>query len=144
MEYTGKECDVSPYRDDYQMIHNIPIVTSETSWKSPITGETFILVLNETIWMGEQINTTLINTNQLCYHGIEVQDNPTSHLPLGIYAEEDKFVMELTMNVTIVSVYTYTPTETELLSCKHIQLTSISEWDPKNFIFPKCPSTLEY
>ena len=26
LQYTGKECDVSPYRDDYESVSNVPIV----------------------------------------------------------------------------------------------------------------------
>ena len=51
LSYTGKECDVSPYREDYESIKNVPIVTAATAWQSPITGQTYILVLNEAIWM---------------------------------------------------------------------------------------------
>ena len=31
LSYTGKECDVSPYREDYESICNVPIVTAATS-----------------------------------------------------------------------------------------------------------------
>ena len=53
LHYTGVECDVSPYRSDYESITNVPIVTAATAWQSPITGQTFIIVLNEALWMGE-------------------------------------------------------------------------------------------
>ena len=49
LNYTGKECDVSPYREDYESINNVPIVTAATAWQSPITGQTYILVFNEAI-----------------------------------------------------------------------------------------------
>ena len=32
LNYTGKECDVTPYRDYYQPVSNIPIVTADTAW----------------------------------------------------------------------------------------------------------------
>ena len=32
LSYTGKECDVTPYRDDYEAVTNIPIVTAATAW----------------------------------------------------------------------------------------------------------------
>ena len=46
INYTGKVCDVSPYRDDYTPVSNIPIVTAATAWQSLHTGETYILVFN--------------------------------------------------------------------------------------------------
>ena len=48
-QYTGKECDVSPYCNDYDEIKFVPIVNAETSWQSPDTGQTYILVLHEAL-----------------------------------------------------------------------------------------------
>ena len=53
LAYTGRECDVSPYTDYYDAIKGVPIVTGATAWTSQATGETFILVFNEALWMGE-------------------------------------------------------------------------------------------
>ena len=39
LQYTGKECDVSPYRDDYESVSNVPIVHAATAWKSSHTGQ---------------------------------------------------------------------------------------------------------
>ena len=33
LHYTGKECDDTPYCDDYQPVSNIPIVTAATAWQ---------------------------------------------------------------------------------------------------------------
>jgi len=82
INYTGNVCDVSPYRDDYAPVYNVPIVTAATAWQSPLTGETYILVFNEALWMGDSMNCTLINPNQLRHFGTKVQDNPVSDLPL--------------------------------------------------------------
>ena len=32
LEYTGKECDVSPYSDNYEAVKNVPIVHAATAW----------------------------------------------------------------------------------------------------------------
>ena len=31
---TGRECDVSPYTDEYEAIKNVPIVLAATAWTS--------------------------------------------------------------------------------------------------------------
>ena len=31
LEYTGKECNVSPYREDYEAIQNVPIANMATA-----------------------------------------------------------------------------------------------------------------
>ena len=72
LSYTCKECDVSPYRDDYESIKNIPIVTAATAWQSPFSGATYILVFNEALWMGDSMPSSLINPNQLRHYGVQV------------------------------------------------------------------------
>jgi PhoPQ-activated pathogenicity-related protein len=76
LAYTGRECDVSPYTDYYDAIKGVPIVTGATAWTCQADGETYILVFNEALWMGETMDHSLINPNQLRHFGIYVQDNP--------------------------------------------------------------------
>ena len=86
LQYTGKECDVSPYRGDYESIKGVPIVHAATAWQSPHSGQTYILVFNESLWMGDKMDHTLINPNQLRHFGTIVQDNPMLSKPLSIIA----------------------------------------------------------
>ena len=95
LQYTGKVCDVSPYRDDYESIKNVPIVNAATAWQSTFTGQIYILVINECIWMGENMDHTLINPNQLRHFGSKVQDNLTLEEPLSIITEDKEFCMDL-------------------------------------------------
>ena len=89
LQYTGKECDVAPYRDDYESVPNVPIVHAATAYQSPVTGQTYILVFNEALWMGGQLDHSLINPNQLRHHGTKVQDNPMSDRALSIITEDN-------------------------------------------------------
>lgn len=93
--------------------------------------------------MGDSLDHTLVNPNQLRHHGTKVHDDPTAEYPLSIISHDNEFCMELTMNGTIVCVETHTPTASELDSCPHIQLSSTHVWDPKNVTFPKCNATLQ-
>ena len=142
LTYTGKECDVSPYREDYESIKNVPIVTAATAWQSPITGQVYILVLNEALWMGDQMDHTLLNPNQLRHYGTRVQDDPTSAYPLSIITEDNEFCMELSMSGTIVYTETFSPSDKDLQKYPHITLSSPHQWDPKRVKFPKCEYTL--
>jgi hypothetical protein len=81
IHYTGKECDVSPYTDAYEAIKSVPIVQAGTAYDNVETGETFIFVFNEAIWMGDKMDNTLVNPNQLRSFGITVQDNPFDTAP---------------------------------------------------------------
>ena len=72
LSYSGKECDVSPYREDYESIKNVPIVTAATAWQSERSGQVYILVFNEALWMGDMMESSLVNPNQLRHHGVRV------------------------------------------------------------------------
>ena len=76
IHYTGKECDVTPYTDAYEAIKSVPIVQAATAYDNPETGECTILILNEAIWMGDKMDHTPVNPNQLRSFGITAQDNP--------------------------------------------------------------------
>ena len=76
LNYTGRECDVSLYTDSYEAIKGVPIVTGATAWTSKVNGQTYILVFNEALWMGDVLEHSLINPNQLRHFGVTVQDNP--------------------------------------------------------------------
>ena len=55
IQITGRECDVTPYRDDYDSIKNVQIVNAATEWQSPSTGQIYILVFNKALWMGHSM-----------------------------------------------------------------------------------------
>ena len=95
LHYTGRECDVSPYTDAYEEMKNIPIVTGGTAWTSPVSGETFKLVIHEALWMPATMDDSLLNPNQLRAYGSTVQDNPYSDLPLSISNPDESIVLPL-------------------------------------------------
>ena len=85
-----KYCDVSQYRDDYEFVPNALISHAPTAWKFPITGQTYILILNDYLWTIKTMDHNLIKPNKLCHFVTKVQNNfiydyPLScHAPLGI------------------------------------------------------------
>jgi hypothetical protein len=121
----------------------VPIVHAATAWQSAHSGQTYILVLHESLWMGDTMQHTLINPNQLRHFGTKVQDNPMSEHPLSIIMEDDEFCMELFMDGMIVFAETFSPSEHELDTCPHIHLSSPHPWNPTKVKFPKCNITLE-
>ena len=114
LNFTGKECDVSPFRDDYTPISNAKICNAATAWQSHHTRQTYILVLNEGLWMGDSMGHSLINPNQLRDFGTRVQDNPMADVPLAIISEDSEFCMELEMAGTIIFADTFTPLDADL------------------------------
>ena len=138
LHFTGKECDVSPYTDDYDSVLNVPIVTAATAFDDPESGQTYILVFNEGLWMPKSMENSLINPNQLRSFGCVVQDNPWGGSPTYIEDPSGEILVPLISEGVILSSYTRTPLENELLECPKIVMTSEVEWDPHN-VKPPAP-----
>ena len=133
---TGRECNVSPYSEDYSPVTGVPIVTAATVWQSQYTGQEFLLVFNEALWMPTMPHT-LINPNQLRAFGSQVQDNPYSGEPLYIQSHDSSFNMELYTNGTVIFATTRTPTQADLDSgdIPKVELSSPVDWNPNQVKF---------
>ena len=143
LHLTGRECDVSPYTDDYDAIKSVPIATGATAWTSPATAETIIIVLHEGLWMPEQCPNTLVNPNQLRYHGTVVRDNPFDAEQMSIESEDASFYIPMYMNGTTVHAETRTPTSKELETCRHVHLSSKQPWEPHQIKLPQSGRDLQ-
>jgi len=137
MSYTGQECEVFPYNDSYESIKHVPIVTGATAWTSPMDCQTYVLVFNQSLWMGDQMDDSLVNPNQLRHFNLNVQDNPFHESPLMISSVQDEFLMPLFLHGSNVVADTRVPTEEELQTCQHITMTSPHTWDPQRLQCPK-------
>jgi hypothetical protein len=113
LHYTGRECDVSPYTEVYESVKVVPIVSGATAWTDEETGSTYILVVNEGLWMPSTVKAGLINPNQLRAHGTEVQDN---HFGGTMYIKETDEIVMIPMYAdgTDICIKTRTPTQEEL------------------------------
>lgn len=130
LHYTTRTADVFPYDKAYQPIENVPIVTGATAFDDEITGQTYILIINEALYYGSKLDHSLINPNQFRAYGIPFWDNP--------YDKDRKLCIEATSELTIPLVTRGTkiffrsrvPTARELATCEHIPLTATREWNP--------------
>ena len=131
LEFTGEQCDVTPYTTDYQPIINVSVVNAATAFTDESTGETVILHFNQVLWYGKRMKMSLINPNQLRHFGITVSDDPTdSTRPFGI--SSDEMFIPFQMDGTTVFFDTRVPTAWELENCKSIQVTDGTVWNPAN------------
>ena len=113
--FTGQECNVRPFLDEYQEVSNIPIVTGATAWDSD-EGETLILIFGQGLWFGNRIRKSLINPNQCRAYGVKLCDDPTDgHRKLGFQTQSAEVPLE--MNGSICTTYTRSPTDNELEEC---------------------------
>ena len=96
----GKECEVSLYSSEYEAVWNIPVVTGTMVWTNPTDGTAYLLVFHESLWIGDKLDHTLVNPNQLRAYGISIQVNPFDTKPLSITA--DDVSVELYLEGTII------------------------------------------
>ena len=141
LSYTGKECEVSPYSPDYEAMHNVLVVTSATVWTNPQDGMAIVLVFHEALWMGDKLDHTLVNPNQLRAYGVDIQDIPFMSTPLSISDQDN--VISLYSQGTNICRDTRSLTEQELGTLPRMIMTSPHDWDPHDIAFPLCPTKVQ-
>ena len=93
--------------------------------------------------MGDTLNHTLVNPNQLRHYGITVQDNPACDKPLYFMTEDAEFSMELKRKGTIIYSDTFTHSAKELNDNPKIIMSSPHPWDPTKVTFNNNTRSLE-
>jgi len=130
LEYSGQVVEVSGFANTMQPLSDIPIVKAAVAYDCPKTGETVILIINQGLYFGKQLSHILFNPNQLRAYNIKVNDIPkhfSSSSSHSIIIEEEKLEIPLKLKGIISYFDVRTPTETELMNCSHIILTSPQE-----------------
>ena len=105
-------------------------------WTNAMDRMGYLLIFHESLWMGNKMDHTLVNPNQLRVYGISVQHNPFDAKPLSITTDDTS--IELYSEGTIICGDTQTPTESELSRLPRLILTSLHDWDPHNICFLSC------
>ena len=127
---TGQTCDVSGFHQSFESLKDIPIAQVATAMTLE-NGETVILIVNEALYFGGQMDHSLVNPNQIRAFGIDVSDNPyDKERDFGI-THDDCFIPFSTEGSTVF-FDTFVPSDHQLDTLRHIELTSDKEWDPTN------------
>eukprot|EP00956_Cyclotella_meneghiniana_P012523 scaffold17820_cov42-Cyclotella_meneghiniana.AAC.5 len=130
LSLTGQTCDVSGFHQSFDAIHDIPVAQVATAMTLE-NGETVILIINEALYFGNQMDHSLVNPNQIRAYGIDVSNNPYDReRDFGIQ-HDDCFVPFSTEGSTVY-FDTFVPTDHQIETLRHIELTSNEEWDPSN------------
>jgi hypothetical protein len=136
MEYTKHSCDVYPYSNNYEPISNVPVAKVITAYDHPTTGETFILVFGQALYMGDKMRHTLICPNHARANGVIINDVPI-HLSHGrksthsIYFPNEQIRLPLHLKGVISYLSTCYPSD----HCQWLTMTSDSPWDPYSDAF---------
>lgn len=75
LEYTSRAAQVFGF-DKSSGSTEVPIVTGATAYGDLQSGETYILVFNESLFFGARLDHSLLNPNQIRHYGVPVWDNP--------------------------------------------------------------------
>jgi hypothetical protein len=147
--YTEKTCSVTPYHPKYKSMQDVPIVQAATAYTDPDSGETYMLIVNQALYIGDDLPATLINPNQLRSHGIIVDDCPKHLAPDPAKATHSIFVPQHNLSIPlqmkgVLSCFpTRYPTTQELESCIWVEMTSDKEWDPHSEEFAEQEGMVE-
>ena len=102
------------------------------------------MVVNEALYYGPKLNHSLLNPNQIRQFGLPFWDNPFDRAR-GLQIDTDPPVLLATKG-TKIYFKSRVPTDFELATCPHIQLTSKCCWNPGTVLLSEItqrnPSTI--
>jgi hypothetical protein len=147
LEKTGRVVNVLPYNTDYAPKKNIPIATVATAWDDPKTGKTYIMVLHETLYFGDQLPYTLLNPNQIRANGLKVDETPRqfdAHSMHSIVIVDHDLTIPFVLRGIFSGFESRRPTVQEMEECLHVELTADMEWNPHDSDFAKEERSVEF
>ena len=113
--------DVYAYDTSIQPMENVPIVSGGAAYNNPVSGDTYVLVFNKSLYYGEKLDHSLIYPIQLRSYGIPFWDNPFDPAHNFSITVSSEFTIPLRSFGTKVAFRTPVPTSDELRTCEHIQ-----------------------
>jgi len=115
LEYTGQVAEVSGFANSMNSIQDVLLVKAALAYDDAITGETIILIINQALYFGDQLDEILLNPNQLREYGHTVNDVPkhlggTTH---SIIIDDQQYSIPLELRGIISYFSVRTPTDFE-------------------------------
>ena len=112
---------------------DIPIVNCSLAYDDA-NGNTFILEINNALYMGDRITNVLLCPNQCESNGIRIDLRSTHFYPHIEGAStincNDQLIIPILHDGPLPYFDVRHPTQNELLHCEKIVLTPIEEWNP--------------
>ena len=133
LDYTGQVCTVHGFSDSLSKMENVPIVNGITSYIHPESGETFVLVLNNALYMGSKLEHSLLCPNQSRSHGVIVDDVPIHLGPNATHSinfPNEGLTIPLKLRGCLLYLDCHYTTDQEMEECTWVDLTGPGNWDP--------------
>jgi hypothetical protein len=124
LEYTNDTVNVNGFSRAQGTLTDIPIVKAATAYDDPTDGTTYILILNQAVFLGDLTDVTLLCPNQLRYNAVHVDDCPVHLSPIdqpsthSLFFPDDQISLPLLLKGPISYFQSRTPTNEELERCK--------------------------
>ncbi|KAI2498496.1 Reverse transcriptase (RNA-dependent DNA polymerase) [Fragilaria crotonensis] len=145
LEDTGQTVSVTPFTSEYNALKGIPIVSAATAYDCPTDGETYLLIFNECLFLGERLPVSLLCPNQLRAFGLSVCDTPQqfdADSPHDISFPDSKLRIPLEMEGVVSYFTSRRPTDDEIANCTRLEMTSDAAWDPRSPHFRQAETQL--
>jgi hypothetical protein len=111
--HDDRQVSVHPFSADYTPMSDVQIGTVATLWVHPESGNTYILIIHEALYVGEVLPDTLLTPNQLRANGLTVEDVPKqydSRSGHAIYSKDAKVCIPLNLEGVISGFESRKPT----------------------------------
>ena len=130
LEFTNHVIDVFPFCDKLGPMKSVPIASVATL-ATDAHGEEVIFVIHESLWFGHQMEHTLLSSNQVRANDVDLWDNPCDQYhDLAIYNQSSDHPVPLHLDGIVSFTETRAPTDEEIRTLPHVELTSSVEWKP--------------
>ena len=145
LEDTGLTVSVTPFSSEYDALKGVPIVTAATAYDCPTDGETYLLIFNETLFLGDRLPVSLLCPNQMRAFGLSVRDTPQqfdSDSTHDISFPDGTLRIPLEMEGVVSYFTSRKPTDEEVVRCTRLTMTSDASWDPRSTHFGQTETQL--
>ncbi|KAI2489216.1 Reverse transcriptase (RNA-dependent DNA polymerase) [Fragilaria crotonensis] len=134
LEFTGQFCSVAPFSMEYSPKVNVPVAKCASTYLCPTTGQSVLLIVDQALWFGDDLHTSLINPHQIRSFGYSVCDDQWDpHRALGI--DTESFFIAFHPDGPNLYFESRVPTLWELDNLFPITLTA-PYWDPSGLSMP--------
>ena len=130
----GKTVSASGFAATLPTVNDIPIANCSLAYDA-LDGTTYILEVNNALYLGDTMDHCLLCPNQCEDNGIRIDLRPAYYYPNDsnastLYSKEANLNIPIQHKGPLPFFNVRRPTQDELASCDVVQLTSIHEWDP--------------
>ena len=130
----GKSVTASGFANTLPALENIPIVNCSFAYDDE-RGQTILLQINNAIYLGDQMEHSLLCPNQCEHNGIRIDLRPKLYYPTSstastVFCGGQNLSIPVLHQGPLPYINVRRPTGEELLTCDIVELTSSDDWDP--------------